>query len=95
MREDGAEQGRARSPAVREVPAQDGDARELAGPGGSTAFPSSPIPKAENTWPKRGCGSGSAWSIVSRHESERARTERRLSRTPTITQRQVTASNAW
>ena len=42
-----------------------------------------------------GCGSGSAWSIVSRQESERASTERRLRRMPTITQRQATTSNAW
>ena len=53
------------------------------------------MPKAEKTWPNRGCGSGSAWLIVSRHESARASTESRLSRTPTITQRQETKSKAW
>ena len=62
---------------------------------GSTAFPSNPIPKAEKTWPNGGCGSGSAWSIVSRHESDRASTEIRLRRTPTTTQRQETKSKEW
>ena len=61
---------------------------------GSTALPSRPTPYAEKTWPKRGCGGGSAWLIVSRQERERASVERRLRSTPTITQRQVTTSNA-
>ena len=46
---------------------------------GRTALPSRPTPYAEKTWPKRGCGSGSAWLIVSRQESARASVESRLS----------------
>ena len=45
VREDGAEQSRARSPAVREVPAQHGDARELAGPGRQHRVPEQPDPE--------------------------------------------------
>ena len=45
VREDGAEQGRARSPAVREVPAQHRDARELAGPGRQHRVPEQPDPE--------------------------------------------------
>ena len=45
VREDGAEQSRARSPAVREVPAQDGDPRELAGPGRQHRVPEQPDPE--------------------------------------------------
>ena len=62
---------------------------------GSIAFASSPIEKAEKTQLKRGCGGSSAWSIVSRHASERSSTETRLSPIAKTIQAQLTRSNAW
>ena len=77
------------------MPPEHGDARELTRAGREDGVPEQPDPEGGEHWPKLGWGSGRAWSIVSRHERERASTENRLSRTPTITQRQETESNAW
>ena len=66
VREDGAEQRRARSLAVREVAAQHRDAGELAGPRRQHRVPEQPDPEGgEHLAETRRGGSGSAWSIVS------------------------------
>ena len=61
---------------------------------GRTAFASRPTAKAEKTQLKRGCGGSSAWSIVSRHASERSSTEPRLSPNAKAIQAQLTRSKA-
>ena len=43
---------------------------------GIVAFASSPIENAEKTWRNRGCGGGTAWSIIVFHDSARASTTR-------------------
>ena len=96
VREDGAEQGRARSLAVRQVPPQHGDARELAGAGREHGVPEQPDPEGGEDLAEARVRLGQRLVDRQPPRERRARAPRaRLSRTPTITQRQETESNAW
>jgi hypothetical protein len=57
-------------------------------------LPSSPTPNEEKTCRNGGRGGGNAWRMVRFQAHARATTESRLSRIPTITQRQLTKSKA-
>ena len=96
VREDGAEQRRARTRAVRKVPAQHGDARELPGPRRQHGVAEQPDAERGEDMAEGGLRVGQR--LTDRQmprDRARTSTETRFSATPTRIQRQLTKSNAW
>ena len=76
VREDGPEERRARAPAVRQVAAQDGDTRELAGAGRQHRVPEQPdAERGEHLAEAADAARAAPGRIVRRQETTRASTE--------------------